>query len=202
MLAASLALTAPAVTAHDGETHGAAKPALVTGDAAVEVEVLDLDLVDRNGKPVKFKSEALADRIVAIDFIYATCTTVCPLLSSVFANVQDLLGERLGKEVWFVSITIDPTRDTPRRMDAYARKFADGPGWIWLTGRKKTVDRVLAGLDAYSPEIVEHPPMVLIGDAKRGVWTRLYGIPSPDDILARLDAFAAARSNTTLKLGD
>lgn len=194
-LTALLALAAPAVVAHEGEKHDAARAAPFAGVTAVKVDIRDLELIDREGKPVMFGSEALGDRIVAIDFVYTSCTTVCPLVSSVFANLQELLGPRLGKEVWLMSISIDPMRDTPRRLDAYARNFADGPGWIWLTGRKRNVDQVLIGLDAYSPEIVEHPSMVLIGDARSGVWTRLYGIPTPDDVLARLNALAAARES-------
>lgn len=209
-LAALLALTAAPLAAHEDEDHGAAGsvPSTATPNgsdrAAVDVELRDLELLDHTGKKLSFKTDVLADRIVAIDFIYTTCSTICPVISSVLANVQDSLGERLGKEVWLVSISLDPTRDTPRRMDAYARRFADGPGWIWLTGRKKNVDQVLRGLGAYTPEIVDHPPTVLIGDVRANTWTRLNGIPAPDDILARLNAFAAAyeTSKTSLKLGD
>ncbi|MDH3473733.1 MAG: SCO family protein [Rhodospirillales bacterium] len=210
LLALAAALVAAPAAAHEGEDHGAAGSAPSAagakgGDrAAIEVELPDLEMLDRAGKKLKFRSEVLADRIVAIDFVYTTCSTVCPVISSVFANVQDSLGARLGKEVWLITISIDPTRDTPRRMDAYARKFAEGPGWIWLTGRKRTVDRVLRGLGAYTPEVVDHPPMVVIGDARENTWTRLNGIPAPDDVLARLDAFVAARapSKTSLRLGD
>ena len=140
----------------------------------------------------------MADRIVAINFVYTTCTTICPVLSALFAQVQDQLGPRLGAEVRLVSMSIDPARDTPKRMAAEAAKFDAAPGWLWLTGRKNDVDRVLMGLDAYAPAFEEHASMILIGDAERGVWRRLFGFPAPDEIVAVIDEFAAARaaSNT------
>jgi len=120
------------------------------------------------------------------------------VLSAVFAQVQDQLGPRLGKEVWLASISIDPVRDTPKRMAAEAAKFGAGPGWLWLTGRKDMVDRVLLGLDSYAAAFEEHASVILIGDAQRGVWRRLYGFPAPEDIVAILDELAAARGSANL----
>ncbi len=193
---AVLAMATPAL-AHDGKDHskdllGASAP---TTDAAAKVELLDLELVDKDGKTVRFESEAVADRIVVIDFIYTTCTTICPILSAVMARVQDQLGARLGKEVWLISISIDPTRDTPQRLNDYARNFAASPGWIWLTGDKPVVDQVLIGLDSYTPDFVDHPSFVLIGDARTGKWSRLFGFPAPEDIIRRLDKLEAIRNS-------
>lgn len=202
-LCLAIAAAGPA-SGHDGTGHGAGEPAAAENDASATIALHDLELVDETGKPLRFVSDALAGRIVAIDFVYTTCTTVCPIVSSVFSLVQDGLGERAGTEVWLVSVSIDPVRDTPRRLADYAAKFDAGRGWIWLTGEKARVDRVLAGLGAYTPEIVDHPPMVVIGDAERGVWRRLFGFPAPEDILKELDALAAAReaAKTTMNLGE
>ena len=186
--------------AHDSDGHvaghegGNGKAAPVQNDASAVVKLQDLELLNEKGEAVRFVTDALENRIVAIDFVYTTCTTACPVLSSVFSLVQAELGDRAGKEAWLVSMSIDPVRDTPRRMAEYGRKFDAGEGWIWLTGEKSNVDRVLAGLGAYTPEIVDHPPMVLIGDAKRGVWRRLFGFPAPEEILAHIDALAAERA--------
>jgi len=209
LAAVLIAVAAGPASAHDASKHkkegaGLLAPKPVETTSAIDVKLLDLELVDRSGSPVRFKSEAMADRIVAIDFVYTTCTTICPVLSALFAQVQDQLGERLGKEARLVSLSIDPTRDTPKRMAAEARKFGAGPNWVWLTGQKQAVDKVLAGLDAYTPDFESHASMILIGDAKRGTWIRLFGFPSPDDIVARIEALIAARekTETTLKLGD
>jgi protein SCO1/2 len=183
--------------AHDGSKHNTSSlgtPAQTDVVEATEVELLDLELVDRHGKPVRFQSEAVADRIVVIDFVYTTCTTICPILSAVMAQVQDQLGTHLGNQVRPISISIDPSRDTPERLDAYARKFGAGPEWIWLTGRKPAVDQVLIGLDTYTPEFVDHASTVLIGDARSNTWTRLFGFPAPEDILAHVNELVAARN--------
>lgn len=200
------ALTTGPARGHDGARHDTADPPERAGQAAVatEVELHDLELIDKQGNPVRFVSDALADGIVAIDFVYTTCTTICPVLSSVFSLVQDGLGEHADVDVRLISVSIDPLRDTPPRLADYARKFDAGESWIWLTGEKATVDRVLAGLGAYSAEIADHPAMVVIGDAKRGDWRRLFGFPAPEDILAQIDALVAARdtATTTMKPGE
>ena len=159
---------------------------------------------NQDGEPIEFSSEAIGDRIVAIDFVYTTCSTICPVISSVFTQVQEELGDHMGRDVWLLSISIDPTRDTPERLRDYADKFGAGPGWIWLTGPKTTVDRVLIGLDAYNADIVDHPSVVLIGDGRSGRWTRRLGFPVPEDIVARLEQLVAARdaTQTSLKIED
>ncbi len=210
ILAALLVVAGPGEPlAHDGTDHGAKASGPVSsgppnrGPTSM-IEVVETTLVDRDGKPIKFQSEAVGDRIVAIDFVYTTCSTICPVVSSVFAQIQDELGERMGRDVWLLSISIDPTRDTPERLRDYAAKFGAGPGWIWLTGPKSAVDRVLIGLDAFNADIVDHPSVVLIGDGRSGDWTRHFGFPAPDDIIARLDKLVAARHavQTSLKTED
>jgi protein SCO1/2 len=202
--AAALVLTAslPA-SAHDGKEHGAAATHPAGGsqaDTGVKVELLDLELVDKDGKAVRFESEAVAGHIVAIDFVYTTCTTICPILSAVMDRVQDQLDGHLGEKIRLISISIDPNRDTPRRLREYAGKFGAGPDWIWLTGGKLQVDRVLIELGAYAVDFVDHPPMVVIGDPRSGSWSRIVGIPAPEDVAAQLEALAASRQATDASL--
>jgi protein SCO1/2 len=181
---------------HDGSAHqeGSLPKGLAAKDVSDEIELYDLKLVNGDGESVAFVSEALAGKVVVIDFIYTTCTTACPVLSSTLSIVQRELGARAGKEVWLISISIDPTRDTPSRVSDYARNFDGGEGWIWLTGKKDRIDRVLTGLGAYSAEIVDHPPMILVGDVERLVWRRMFGFPSPEDILSQVDELLTARA--------
>ncbi len=210
ILAALLVVAGPGdALAHDGTDHGAKASGPVSSGPPNRaptsmVEIVEATLVDRDGKPIEFQSEAIGDRIVALDFVYTTCATICPVVSSVFSQVQDQLGDRLGRDVWLMSISIDPTRDTPERLRDYADKFGAGPDWIWLTGPKSAVDRVLIGLDAFNADIVDHPSVVLIGDGRSGNWTRHFGIPAPDDIIARLDELVAERLavQTSLKIED
>ncbi len=171
-----------------------AQPA-VPPEAAVRVRIADVELLDRQGRKLRFGSQALGDRIVALDFIYTHCTTACPVLSSIFTLVQEQLGDRMGSEVRLITVSLDPARDTPARMRRYAQPFEAGPNWLWLTGAKADVDRVLMGLGAYTPDYESHPPMVMIGDPVADTWSRHYGFVPPEEIVAQIDALAAARKS-------
>jgi protein SCO1/2 len=159
----------------------------------LDIRLHDLELVTQDGKRVRFKSEVIGDKLAAITFIYTSCTTVCPVYNAIFTRLQGLLGERLGREVVLVTMTLDPARDIPRRMKKEARKYAAKPGWVYLTGKKQNVDQVLRGLDAYFPAFEEHPPMAIIGDGKTGTWKRFNGFPKPEHMLAMIDELKAAR---------
>ncbi len=162
-------------------------------DAGVKIKIVDVDVVDRNGNRMRFRDDALGDRIVVLDFVYTTCTTACPVLSSIVALVQEALGDRLGREVRLITLSIDPARDTPARMRKIAEAFGAGPDWLWLTGKKSDIDRLLKGLGAYTPDIESHPPMFIIGDPLNDRWTRLFGFASPDEVVAQIEAMLAAR---------
>jgi protein SCO1/2 len=160
---------------------------------SADVDLKDLTLLDQQGREVRFVSDVIGDRIVVMDFVYTSCTTVCPVLSAVFGQLQERLGDRLGDDVALVSVSVDPTRDTPERLKAYADNLNARAGWLWLTGPKTSVDEVLDGLGAYSPNFEDHPAMVLVGDGRSGQWSRFFGFPSPDRLIEQVDALQAAR---------
>ena len=163
---------------------------------STEVELRDLTLLDQEGREVRFVSDVIGDNIVVMDFVYTSCTTVCPVLSALFGQLQMKLGDQLGNGVVLVSVSVDPTRDTPQRLKAYAEKHKASPGWTWLTGPKPTMDDVLDGLGAYSPNFEDHPSMVLVGDGLTGEWSRFFGFPSPDRLMEQIKALQAARQTT------
>src|SRR5512139_2754184 len=176
---------------HGGDPHAMhhMQGAAATAAEAARVELPDTRLLNQDGEPLRFGSEAVGDGVVVIDFVYTRCTTVCPVLSAVFAQLQ----ERLGPRVRLVSLSLDPVSDTPARLKEYASRYASGPGWTWLTGDKPEVDRTLLALGAYVGDPASHPPMVLVGDVRRGGWTRFVGIASPERIAARAEELLAAR---------
>src|SRR5260370_28433854 len=100
----------------------------------------NVELTTQDGKKVHFYDDLLKGKIVAINFIYTHCHFSCPLETARLAQVQDILGDRVGKDIFFYSITIDPVRDTPAVLKDYAEKFAAGPAWTFLTARKKDID--------------------------------------------------------------
>jgi len=195
LLAFTLAI--PAVASAEEDPH-AKHRAMMRESADKKPEAADVDLRDRtlltqDGQEVRFVSDVIGDKIVVMDFVYTTCTTVCPVLSALFTQVQGKLGDRLDDEVVLVSVTVDPVRDTPQRLKAYAQKHRSGDGWVWLTGPKTTVDDVLTGVGAYSVNFEDHPSMVLVGDGRTGEWKRLFGFPSPDRIMELVDELERSR---------
>jgi protein SCO1/2 len=162
---------------------------------SADVDLLDKTLVNQDGEEVKLVTDVIGDRLIVMDFVYTSCTTVCPVLSALFNQVQEKLGDRLGKEVFLVSVSVDPTRDTPQRLKTYAAKHDAKEGWIWLTGPKRTMDEVLDGLGAYTPNFENHPSMVLVGDGRTGEWSRFFGFPNPDRILEQVNTLQAARQS-------
>jgi protein SCO1 len=191
-------IEAPA--AHDAHHHAAAADA---NPKAARVTLHDIQLVDVDGQTIRFKSEVVGSRIVVVGFIYTSCTTICPVTSAVLADVQkrliEKLGQRFGHEVRLITLTVDPATDTSQRLKAYAANFASpAAGWLWLTGAKPQVDRVLTGLGAYAADFTRHSGAVLVGDARSGDWMRFYGIPNPSEIVDRVDQLLAARSSSGL----
>jgi protein SCO1 len=200
VLAGGVLLGASGIAVAHGAHHQAipeAKP------AAARVTLHDIQLVDADGQTVRFKSEAVANRLVVVGFIYTSCTSICPVTSAVFADVQarlrGKLGERFGNEVKLISVTVDPATDTPERLKAYAANFGTSAGWLWLTGERPQVNKVLSGLGAYAADFTRHSGAVLVGDARSGDWTRFFGVPNPADIVDRVEKLLAAR--TALGLG-
>lgn len=159
----------------------------------IQVKVHDMPLVDQDGRKVRFLSDVIGDRFVVIDTFYTTCVQICPILSATFEELQDRLGNRLGKEVVLVSFTVDPVTDIAPRLKEYAQQWNARPGWVFLGGEKGAVDQVLKGLGLYSSNYIDHPSMFLVGDARGGTWTRFYGFASPEQILGEIDELSAAR---------
>ena len=142
----------------------------------------DVVLINQDGDKVRFKQLLEGDQPVAVDFIYATCTTICPILSAGYANLQRKLGTDTRK-VRLVSITIDPENDTPALLKKYLAQYSAKPGWDFLTGSRRDIDRVMSAFDAYFRDKMDHKPLTFIRSPKDGKWIRLYGLMSGIDFL-------------------
>jgi len=179
---------------HDGhathDPHAAHRAAAAAGQSkssgTITLKLADTVLKDQDGRDVRLMSDLMGQRVTVVDFIYTTCTTICPVLSATMAELQRKLGPRVGKDVQLVSITVDPLRDTPARLKAYSARHAAGGGWRWLTGSKSDVDSVLKAFGAYTPDPESHPAMVMIGDGEGRTWTRLLGFPSVAELQAQV----------------
>jgi protein SCO1/2 len=142
----------------------------------------DVVLVNQNGVKIPFKKFLESDKPVVLDFIYGTCTTICPVLSVGFVNLQRKLGPEAGN-VRFVSISIDPENDTPHVMKEYLTRYRAKPGWDFLTGTRRDIDKVMLAFSAYVPDKMSHMPLTFIHAPKRDQWVRLYGVLSSKDLL-------------------
>jgi protein SCO1 len=161
--------------------------------APSKMTIPDVELLDQDGRKVRFYTDLVKGKTVAINFIFTTCTTVCPPLGATFSRVQRELGERVGRDVHFISISVDPATDTPERLKAWGAKFRAAGGWTLVTGRKPQVDELLRALGAGVASPADHTPSVLIGNDASGQWTRSYGLARPSVLIGLIDAAAAGR---------
>src|SRR5438445_2763797 len=140
------------------------------------------------GRTVRFYDDLVKRKIVAIDLIYTTCKYACPLETARLAQVQKLLGDRMGRDVFFYSITIDPDHDTPAVLKAYAEQFHAGPGWLFLTGKQADIELISKKLGLYAAPNPANPdghlPYLLVGNEATGQWMRNSGVDNPS-FLAR-----------------
>ena len=164
---------APATSANsfDADNAASSAPGSVRKMVIPEVEVLD-----QNGNALHFYSDLIKGKTVAINFIFTNCTTVCPPLGATFARVQRELGDMVGRDVHFISISVDPLTDTPERLKAWGAKFKAGAGWTFVTGNKEQIDNLLYALGASVARREDHSPTVIVGNDLTGVWTRTYGL--------------------------
>ncbi len=145
--------------------------------------VPDVVLVNQDGKKVKFKDFVETGKPVMLNFIYGTCTTICPVLSASFVNLQQKLGPDAQK-VRLVSISIDPEHDSPKVMKEYLKQYRAKQGWDFLTGSRADIDRVMYAFSAYIPNKMSHYPLTLIRSPGDGSWVRINGLMSSSELMA------------------
>jgi len=151
----------------------------------VKVDPPAVTLIDQNGNRIDFRALTLSDKPVFVDFIFATCTTICPVLSAGYTSIQRKLGDDLDR-VTLVSITIDPENDGPEELTAYLERYRAKPGWEFLTGTRADIDTVMRAFDAYVPDKMSHRPLLFIRTPSDGSWVRLYGFAGSADLMAEL----------------
>lgn len=169
----------------------AAAAALATKEAAAEAKArkffTDLEVVDQNGKQLRFYSDVLKGRVVLINFIFTNCDFACPMLAQKLNQTRSLLVESVKDDVWFVSVSIDPERDTPEAMKAFAKKHGvDESRWIFLTGDKENLNHIVRKLGQHTPDIEAHSTLMLAGNTKTRHWSRVMPMVPPDGIAAQM----------------
>jgi len=153
----------------------------------------DLELQTQDGRKVRFYSDVLEGRTVLINVIYTNCKDACPLITQQLNDVRKRIPELFGKQVFFVTLTSDPKRDTPKALKAFAQKqSADVEGWTFLTGPKERVDHILKKLGQFNEEVEAHSTLFIAGNVGAKRWSKIRPDAPAPVIAARLTELAAA----------
>src|SRR5437764_1381227 len=129
--------------------------------AAQQLRIPETAVQDQDGQRLSFYSDLVKGHTVAINFVFTSCATICPVLAANFRQVQKELGESPGR-VRLISVSVDPATDTPERLKRFAAQYHAGPGWSLVTGDKTEIDSLLGALGVTVQNKLEHTPMVLI----------------------------------------
>lgn len=152
----------------------------------------DTALQDQDGQRHAFYSGLLAPRAVLVNAVFVGCSSACPLLTQHLVRVRDGLGERFGRDIWFLSITVDPLNDGPAELKQFAqRQGADGPGWRFLTGSPVDVEAVTRRLGLWVRDPEAHQTGLIAGHAQSGRWAKLRPDGSPQALVQQLGRFVS-----------
>lgn len=187
------------------DPHAAHQAALAAGDSGERqlgerldhLEIPDVPVIDQDGHQRRFFTDLVEGKTVAMNFVFTTCTTICPPMGANFGRLQRELGERVGDEVHLISVSVDPATDTPERMRSWGQNFGAAEGWTLVTGERSEITRLLKALEVFTPDVTEHSPVVLLGNEPDAEWTRAYGLAPPAklaEILTGLGSSAAGHA--------
>ncbi len=181
ILLAALALTAEAAAPYAGALP--AQPAVETWDRAIP----DVEVVDQDGRRLRFVRDLLRGRTVVMSFIYTSCTAACPLVGRAFAGLQAALHEAGRDDVFLLSLSLDPENDTPERLERWGERFGARPGWHLLTGEKSAMDELLRALTGDPARPGAHSDAVLVVDRDLAVFRPESAFAGPAYLLRILD---------------
>jgi protein SCO1/2 len=148
----------------------------------------DVQLLNQDGAKMRLYTDLLQGKTVIINSFFATCQGSCLPLMRNLQQVQESLGDRLGKDARIISISVDPTVDTPGALKAYAQKLKAKPGWYFLTGDKASVEFALKKLGQFVEAKESHLNIFIIGNDRTGLWKKAFGLAKSEDIVKVVDS--------------
>jgi len=147
----------------------------------------NLELINQDGETVRFFDDVLKDKVVVINFVFTNCEGACPLITHKLTLVRDGLEGKIGNPIQFVSLSLDPARDTPAAMKEFAQKHnADHEGWIFLTGKSENLDNIIQRLGQFTDDIEQHSTMMLAGNVNAAHWMKIQPQEMPPQIVEKL----------------
>ena len=161
---------------------------LQSGENKAQNYFTDTVLINQNGERMRFYTDLMKGKTVIIDTFFATCQASCLPMNRNLALIQEGLGDRLGKDVHILSISVDPTVDTPTLLNSYAKKLKARPGWYFLTGGKESVELILKKLGQFVEDKNGHTNIFLIGNDRTGLWKKAFGLAKSEELMKVVDS--------------
>ncbi len=147
----------------------------------------NLELINQDGETVRFFDDVMKDKVVVINFIFTNCKGACPLMTHKLTLVRDKLEGYVGEPLQFVSLSLDPLRDTPAAMKEFAKTHnADHDGWVFLTGDADNLDTIIKKLGQYTDDMEAHSTMMLAGNVNNAHWIKILPQEQPPAIAEKL----------------
>jgi protein SCO1 len=151
------------------------------------LDLPDVTLKDQRGRSLRFRTDVLGDHVVALQFVFTSCTTVCPLMGSQFGRLHSLLPDGRFR---LVSISIDPETDTPQRLAAWGERFGSGEDWLLLTGNKEDVGSLQKACGLFTADVRSHSPTIVVVNGASGRFTRVSGLATAQAVADSMRALA------------
>jgi protein SCO1/2 len=170
---------------HEGHDHSMHMKMMQNRDyklSSKQYNIPDVTLIDEDGHKTSLAKLLSADEPVALNFIFTTCKTICPVMTATFASMQSKLNQAQLKQLRVISISIDPEYDRPSVLRAYADKFEASRSWVFLTGDSGDINNVMRAFEAYTGAKMNHQPVTFLRKTPKQPWWRVDGLASGKDL--------------------
>jgi len=157
------------------ETNGREEPA--------KAYFTDVVLMNQDGQEMRLFSDLIKGKTVIIIPFFTSCTGACPVMNQNLAKIQDRLGDRLGKDAYMISISVDPATDTVQKLQEYAKKMNARPGWFFLSGKRENVEFALKKLGQFVENREDHSNIMIIGNERTGLWKKAFSLASSESLM-------------------
>jgi protein SCO1 len=157
--------------------------------ARMQHRLLNIALSTQENRKVRFYDDLVKGKVVVISFMFTGCQGICPRTTATMVKLQNALGDRVGKDIFLYSISLDAEHDTPDVLRQYANSFGAKPGWTFLTGQREEIEQLRRSLGMYDPDPVvdadktQHGGLLVLGNEPIGRWFMVPALQPPDRIM-------------------
>jgi len=159
-----------------------------------KLSIPDVEVLNQDGRKLNFYTDVVKGKVVVINFVFTSCKAICPLSGAHFSKLQAALGERLGRDVFLVSVSTDPKTDSPKQLKTWAAQFKPQAGWTLITGQEKEIAQVLRALKGDGLNTYHHVPSLCIIDDEKKTHRWAYGLEPADSVIKMIAELGQDRS--------